>query len=62
MGRFTLDRSLTLALLKGAKGDSAARVKAKAMLDAQDLAALERDRQEALARLGGLRASLLANP
>jgi hypothetical protein len=50
-GRFTLDRALTLALLKSANGDPAARAKAKAMLDAQERAAMERDRQAALPRI-----------
>jgi len=61
-GRFTLDRSLTLALLKSANGGLESKAKAKAMLDGQELAALERDRQAALARIAELRASLLANP
>src|SRR5271166_3044553 len=54
-GRFTLDRSLTLALLKSAKGDPAARAKAKAMLDAQEHAAMERKREQALAIVNRLR-------
>ena len=61
-GRFTLDRSLTLALLQSANGGLESKAKAKAMLDAQELAAMERDRQAALARIAELRASLLANP
>ena len=61
-GRFTLDRALTLALLQSANGDPAARPRAKAMLDAQERAAMERDRQAALARISELRSSLLANP
>ena len=32
------------------------------MLNAQELAAMERDRQAALARIAEVRASLLANP
>ena len=50
-GRFTLDRSLTLALLRSAKGGLESRTIAKAMLDAQERAAVERDRQAALARI-----------
>jgi hypothetical protein len=61
-GRFTLDRPLVVALLRSAKGDRVCEAKAKAMLDAQERAAMERDRQAALARVGELRASLLANP
>jgi hypothetical protein len=61
-GRFTLERALVSALLGSAKGDRVWEAKAKAMLDAQELAALERDRQAARARIAGLRASLLANP
>ena len=60
--RFTLDRALTLALLGSANGDRAREAKAKAMLDARELAAMELDRQAALARIDNLRASLLANP
>jgi hypothetical protein len=60
-GRFTLDRSLTLALLKSANGDPATGAGAKAMLDAQERASMERDRQAALARIAELRSSLLAN-
>jgi hypothetical protein len=59
--RFTLDRALTLALLGSARGCLKSRAKAKAMLDAEELAAFERDRQAGLAALGALRASLLAN-
>jgi len=55
-GRFTLDRSLTLALLKSAKGEPQGRARAKAMLDAQERAAIERDRERALAIVNGLRA------
>jgi hypothetical protein len=58
-GRFTLDRPLTLALLRSANGCLESRARAKAMLDAQELATLERDRQAAIARIGELRASLL---
>ena len=61
-GRFTLDRSLTLALLQSAKGCLESTARAKAMVDAQELAAIERDRQAALARIAELRTSLLANP
>ena len=50
-GRFTLDHSLTLALFRSANGDPAEAGKAKAMLDAQERAAMERDRQAALARI-----------
>src|SRR5579871_1869723 len=60
-GRFTLDRALTLALLRSAKGCLESAAKAKAMLDAQEHATLERDRQAALARIAELRSSLLAN-
>src|SRR5271166_4416675 len=60
-GRFTLDRALTLALLRSAKGEPQGRARAKATLDAQERAAMERDRQAALARIPELRASLLAN-
>lgn len=58
-GRFTFDRSLTLALLQSAKGSMESTAIAKAMLDIQERAAMERDRQAALARIGELRASLL---
>ena len=61
-GRFTLDRSLTLALLRSANGCLESSARAKAMLDAQERAAMERDRQAALARIRELRLSLLANP
>jgi hypothetical protein len=57
-GRFTLDRSLTLALLRSAKGDPAARARAKAMLDAQERAAIERDCERALAIVNGWRGDL----
>jgi hypothetical protein len=60
-GRFMLDRPLTLALLGSAKGCLESAARAKAMLDAQERAALERDRQAGLAALGVLRASILAN-
>jgi hypothetical protein len=61
-GRFDLhDRALTLALLRSANGCPENRAKAKAMLDAQERAALERDRQAALAHIDELRASLLAD-
>jgi hypothetical protein len=60
-GRFTLDRALTLALLKSANGGLESTAKANAMLDAQERAAMERDRQAALARIAELRTSLLAN-
>jgi len=61
-GRFALDRPLTLALLKSANGCLDSKVRAKAMLDAQERAAFERDRQAGPAALGVLRASLLGNP
>jgi hypothetical protein len=61
-GRFTLDRSLTLVLLRSANGCLESMARAKAMLDAQELAALARDRQAALARIEELRASLLGDP
>ena len=61
-GRFTLDRPLVLALLRSANGCLESRARAKAMLDAQELAALARDREAALARIRELRSSLLANP
>ena len=54
-GRFTLDRSLTLALLRSAKGEPHGRARAKAMLDAQERAAIERDREQALAVVNRLR-------
>jgi len=55
-GRFMLDHALTLALLRSANGDPAARAKAKAMLDAQESAAIQRDRERALAIVIDLRA------
>jgi hypothetical protein len=61
-GRFTLDRALTLALLRSANGCLESRARAKAMLDAQERAEIERDRQAALARVRELRGSLLTNP
>jgi hypothetical protein len=61
-GRFTLDHSLTLALLRSAKGDRMREAKAKAMLGAQERAAMERDLQAALALNRELRASLLTSP
>ena len=61
-GRFTLDRSLTLALLRSANGCLESTARAKLILDAQERAATERDRQAALARIAELRASLLADP
>jgi hypothetical protein len=61
-GRFTLDRSLTIALLRSANGCLQSAAKAKAMLDVQERAAMEQDRQAALARVSELRGSLLANP
>jgi hypothetical protein len=60
-GRFTLDRPLTLALLGSAKGCLESTAKAKAMLEVQERAAFERDRQAALARIAKWRSSLLAN-
>jgi hypothetical protein len=54
-GRFTLDRSLTLALLKSAKGEPQGRARAKAMLDAQERAAMDCDRERALAIVNRLR-------
>jgi hypothetical protein len=59
-GRFTLDRSLTLALLKSAKGDPVARAEAKAMLDARERGAGERDRGQALAIVNRMRAEAAA--
>jgi hypothetical protein len=56
------NRAVTLALLRIANGRLESSAEAKAMLDAQELAALERDRQAALARIAELRSSLLANP
>jgi hypothetical protein len=44
-GRFELDKALVLALLGSAKGDHVRQAKAKAMLAAQERAAVERDRQ-----------------
>jgi hypothetical protein len=61
-GRFTLDHSLTLALLRSANGNPVARAEAKAMLDTQERAAMERDLQAALALNRELRASLLGGP
>ncbi len=61
-GRFTLDRSLVFALLRSANGSPESMARAKAMLDAQERAAMERDRQAALARIAELRSSLLTNP
>jgi len=57
-GRFPLDRSLTLALLRSGKGEpqGRAKAKAKAMLDAQESAAIQRDRERALAIVTDLRA------
>ena len=55
-GRFTLDRPLVLALLKSAKGDRVWEAKAKAMLDAQERAGIERNREKALAIVNRLRA------
>jgi len=61
-GRFTLDHSLTLALLRSANGCLESGARAKAMLDAQERAAMERDLQAARAVNRELRASLLADP
>ncbi len=58
--RFTLDRSLTLSLLKSAKGDPAAGGKAKAMLDAHEQAEADRDRAQALSLVRELRARAIA--
>ena len=60
-GRFALDRSLTLALLRSVDGCLESTARAKLMLDAQELAAMERDRQAALARIAELRSSLLGD-
>jgi hypothetical protein len=59
-GRFTLDRSLTLALLKSANGDQVAKAKAKAMLDAQEQAEADRVRGQALAIVSRMRAEMTA--
>jgi hypothetical protein len=61
-GRFTLDKALALALLRSAKGDHARQAKAKAMLDAQEMAAVERERQSppTEARLRSVQADLRA--
>jgi hypothetical protein len=59
-GRFTLDRSLTLALLKSAKGEPLGRARAKAILDTQERAATELDRGQALAIVNRLRAEATA--
>ena len=59
-GRFTLDRSLTLALLKSANGEPASRAKAKAMLDAHEQAEADRDREQALSVVRDLRARAIA--
>jgi len=48
-------------LLRSADGDPVARAGAKAMLNAQERAAMERDRQAALVLNRALRSSLLAN-
>lgn len=56
-GRFTLDRPLVLALLKSAMGDRVWEAKAKAMVDAQEHASIERDRERALAIVNRLRAA-----
>jgi hypothetical protein len=61
-GRFTLDRPLVVAPLGSAKGDRMREAKAKAMLGAQERAAMERDLQAALALNRELRASLLTSP
>jgi hypothetical protein len=54
--RFTLDRSLTLSLLKSAKGDRVWEAKAKGMLDAHEQAEADRDREQALSVVRDLRA------
>ena len=59
-GRFTLDRSLTLALLKSARGDRVWEAKTKAMLDAHEQAEAERDRGQALSVVRDLRAKAIA--
>jgi hypothetical protein len=59
-GRFTLDRTLTLTLLRSAKGEPVARARAKTMLDAQENAAAERKREEALVIVNRLRAEMTA--
>jgi hypothetical protein len=59
-GRFTLDRPLVLALLKSAKGDRVWEAKARAMLDAKERAAVERDREQALGIVNRLRAEATA--
>jgi hypothetical protein len=51
---------LTLALVKSAKGDPAARARAKAMLDAHELAEANRVREQALAIVNRLRAEVTA--
>ncbi len=59
-GRFTLDRSLTLALLKSAKGDRVVEAKAKAMLDAHEQAEADREIGQALSVVRYLRARAIA--
>ena len=58
--RFTLDRPLTLALLKSAKGDRVWEAKAKAMLDANEQGEADRDIGQALSVVRDLRARAIA--
>jgi hypothetical protein len=44
--RFTLDKQLVLALLASAKGNRAREAEARVMLEAQEQAAVERERRE----------------
>jgi hypothetical protein len=59
-GRFTLERSLTLALLRSAHGCLESNAKAKAMLDANEQAEADRDLGQALSVVRDLRASAIA--
>ena len=59
-GRFTLDRSLTLALLRSANGSQQGGARAKSMLDAHEQAEADRDRGQALSAVRDLRARAIA--
>ena len=58
--RFTLDRSLTLALLRSAEGCLESEAKAKAMLDAYEQGEADRDIGQALSVVRDLRARAMA--
>jgi hypothetical protein len=58
--RASAEAHRTFALLKSANGDPAARARAKAMLDAQEHATGERDREQALAIVNRMRAETTA--